>query len=182
MGNVISNPRTRERIVFLDTARTTNGALFRMEYWIGPHGVIAGTHRHPHQDMTVTVLSGVLTCTVDGERHEVRAGESLAIPRGADHDQANHSDQELHAIESYRPACRMAEFFEVFFALARDGRTNRRGRPNLLRGAVLMHEFGDSIEVAPPLLRGLLRLLLPLGRALGYRRELEHYMARRSDA
>jgi len=70
-----------------------------------------------------------------------------------------------------RPALETEVFFETFFGLARDGKTNAQGIPGLLQIAGAYSELGDSCPqvVKPPLFiqRLLFRLLAPVGRALG---------------
>ena len=72
---------------------------------------------------------------------------------------------------TFRPALRTEEFLRTLFALVAAGRTDSRGRPGLLRGAVIMHEFRREARLAwPPW--SIQRALLPpaawLGRRLGY--------------
>ena len=135
------NPRTGETITFLKTARETNGELFRMGYTMAPHAAIADEHCHPHQEMWIEVKSGALTCRVDGREHTLRAGESMTIPAGAWHFQRNDTGEEVHAIEEYRPALQMEEFFQVLIGWADDGKTNPAGMPSPLRAAVLHRYF-----------------------------------------
>jgi hypothetical protein len=63
-------------------------------------------------------------------------------------------------------------FFETFFGLAKDGRTNSKGLPNLLSMAVLMREYDDELRLAHPpavVQRAVFTPLALLGRTLGYR-------------
>lgn len=50
-----------------------------------PPGAGAGLHRHPGFVETFVVLGGRYEFTVDGTRHELVAGDTLAVPRGAPH-------------------------------------------------------------------------------------------------
>jgi hypothetical protein len=80
----------------------------------------------------------------------------------------------------FRPALRTEVFFETFFGLASDGKTNRKGLPNPLRLAVLMREFEDELHLARPsvkLQRALFGPLAALGRVLGYRGWYPDYTA-----
>jgi hypothetical protein len=81
-----------------------------------------------------------------------------------------------------RPALRMETLFETIAGLARAGKLNAKGFPSPLQGAVLAREFKDEITPARdpgipfawlplPVLRALLLLLAPIGRAHGYRAE-----------
>jgi len=118
------------------------------------------------------VKSGTLVCHVAGKEVVIRAGESVLVPMGTPHDQTNPADVDAIAIEEYRPAGRMHEFFRAFFALARNGHTNAKGVPSPLFTAALFDEFGDSVLPGPLGLRVLIRVLAPLARLLGYRRTI----------
>jgi quercetin dioxygenase-like cupin family protein len=173
----LHNPKTGETITFVKTARDTDGALFQMSYRMAPHAAIADEHAHPNQEMTIEVRSGTLTCTVDGVDRQVRAGETLTIPPGAMHFQRNDSDEEVHALESYRPALQMQEFFEVLVGWANDGKTNEFGLPSRLRLAVLHRYFHRTIISSSRRRNVEARLLAPIGVLRGYRREIERHIA-----
>ena len=173
----LRNPKTGETITFLETARDTQGAVFRMSYAMAPHAAIADEHSHPNQEMTIAVTSGTLTCTIDGADKEVRAGETVTIPAGAMHFQRNDSEEAVHAIEEYRPALQMQEFFEVLIGWANDGKTNAVGMPSLLRRAVLHHYFRRTIRSSSKRVNLEARLLAPIGFVLGLRREVERYIS-----
>jgi len=177
-ARTLHNPRTGETITFTKTSRDTGGELFEMSYKMAPRAAIADEHSHPHQEMTINVLSGILTCTVDGVDKKIHAGETTAIPAGAFHFQRNDSETEVHAVEQYRPALQMQEFFEVLIGWANDGKTNERGLPTPLRSAVMHRYFRTSIRSSSRRRNLAAWLLAPLGRALGYQREVEHYVRR----
>lgn len=174
----LHNPRTGETITFTKTARDTDGQVFEMSYRMAPHAAIADAHSHPHQDMTITVLAGTLTCTIGGAEKKIAAGESAVIAAGIDHFQRNDGEDEVHAIEGYRPALQMQEFFEVLIGWANDGKTNEAGLPTPLRVAVMQRYFLDSIRSSSRKRNALAWLLAPLGRARGYHKEIEHYIRR----
>jgi len=73
---------------------------------------------------------------------------------------------------------RFAEFITTFFALARAGRTNRRGIPtNPLQLSATFAEYADVIRGTQPpwaVQRLLFALLNPLGRVLGYRPDVAY--------
>jgi quercetin dioxygenase-like cupin family protein len=132
----LQNPKTGETITFTKTARDTQGEVFQMSYKMSPHAAIADVHCHPNQEMTIKVVSGTLTCTLNSVDKEIRAGETVKIPAGVLHFQRNDTDDEVYAIEEYRPALQMQEFFEVLIGWANDGKTNEVGMPSLLRLAI----------------------------------------------
>jgi hypothetical protein len=98
-------------------------------------------------------------------------GERLTVPAGTTHRFWNAGDEEAHFVCEVRPALRFEELLETMFALATDGRTNRKGMPNPLRLAVVArHHFDDVRLPFPPawMQRTGLALAAPLGRLVGY--------------
>jgi threonine aldolase len=86
-----SPPGVRTRAVVGDSAMLNVTEL-------EPHAEIA-SHSHPHEQVG-TVLEGAVALTVDGERHELRAGDAYAIPGGAQ-----------HALTAGRAGARLADTF-----------------------------------------------------------------------
>lgn len=177
-ARTLRNPRTGETITFTRTSADTGGEVFEMSYTMAPGAAIADEHCHPHQAMTINVLSGTLTCTIDGVDRKIPAGEKVVIPPGTFHFQRNDSGEEVHAVEQYRPALRMQEFFEVLIGWANDGKTNEHGLPSPLRSAVMHRYFRASIRSSSRRRNAVAWLLAPLGRALGCQREIEQMLRR----
>jgi len=70
-----------------------------------------------------------------------------------------------------RPALQFESLLETMFALAVDGKTNKKGMPNPLRLAVIARAHFDTVRLPHPpawLQRAGLALGAPLGRLLGY--------------
>ena len=168
----IFNPVTGEKLLVLESTEE----VFRMGFSIDPHSEIAGEHIHPFQQQSVQVTAGELHCRIDGVTSVLRAGDSATIPAGARHFQSNPTDTEARAIEEYRPAGRIHNFFRVLFKLAQEEKTNRKGVPNPLIGAALVAEFKDTVRVSSLGLRLLFGLLAPVSSLLGYRQTIRSYI------
>jgi quercetin dioxygenase-like cupin family protein len=125
----LHHPRTGGIITSGRTSAETGGALFEMSYGMAPHAAIADAHCHPHQEKTIRARSGTLSCTIDGAVKQMRAGDQGVVRPGAFHFQRNHSEEEAHAVEQYRPSPQMQAFFEVLIGWANDGKTNDAGLP-----------------------------------------------------
>ncbi len=170
-GDVIEH-LTGERFEFRKTARDTGGELLRIEALVEPRGFAAAEHVHPKQDERFEILSGTFNYRLDGVEREAGAGEVVEIPKGRPHVWRNGGNGDLHMFLEFRPALRSEEFFESYFGLGQDGKTDpKTGLPNLIRMAVLLHEFRDEIHlVKPPLLvqRVFFGALALVGRLLGY--------------
>ena len=150
-GDTIEHPVTGERIEFLTTAQDTGGESLRMELLVEPRGFAAAEHVHPRQDERFEILSGTLRYRVVGVEREADAGDTLVIPKGVPHVWENGGDEDLRMILEFRPALRSEQFFESYFGLGQDGKTDpKTGLPNPIRMAVLLNEFRDEIHLARP--------------------------------
>ncbi len=171
-GDNIEHPVTGERIEFLTTAKDTGGESLRMELLVEPRGFAAAEHVHPRQDERFEILSGKIRYRVDGVEREAGAGEELVVPKGVPHVWENGGEEDLRMILEFRPPLRSEEFFESYFGLGQDGKTNpKTGLPNPVRMAVLLHEYRNEIHLTrPPLLvqRIAFGALALVGRLLGY--------------
>jgi mannose-6-phosphate isomerase-like protein (cupin superfamily) len=175
-GDSIENPVTGERIVFRRTSRDTGGQAVVLECFVQPKGFVAAAHVHPSQEERFEILSGTVGFrTPLGERI---AGpcERVTVPAGTPHTFWNAGEVEAHFVCEVRPALQFEQLVETMFALAADGKTNRKGMPNPLRLAVIANAHFDTVRLPfPPAWIQKAGLLLgaPLGRLLGYRATYE---------
>jgi mannose-6-phosphate isomerase-like protein (cupin superfamily) len=171
-GSTIENPVTGERIVFVETSRDTNGEAVVFETCVRPDGFVAAAHVHPKQEELFRVLTGTLGLEVGGEEIVTGPGETVTIPAGTPHRFWNAGAEEARFRCEIRPALLFEQLLETMFALAADGKTNRKGMPNPLRLAVIANAHFDTVRLPfPPAWMQKAGLLLgaPLGRLLGYR-------------
>ena len=175
-GDVIENPVTGERIVFRQTAQDTNGELLQFDLFLKPHGFVPLEHVHSRQEERVEVISGLAGYRLGGKEEDLSAGQAAALPPGIPHTLWNNSDNETHLVMDVRPALQMETVLETVFGLARDGKTNDKGMPNPLHGALLAREYELFLAGPPiPLQRAGMAVLAPLARLLGYRTRYEKY-------
>jgi mannose-6-phosphate isomerase-like protein (cupin superfamily) len=171
-GDVIENPVTGERIVFHETSRETNGEAVLFETFVQPHGFVAAAHVHPKQEERFEVVSGTLGLKIGGEEIVAGPGETLTVPAGTPHRFWNAGDDEVRFRCEVRPALQFERLLETMFALAAEGKTNKKGMPNPLRLAVIARAHFDVVRLPfPPALVQRIGLALgaPAGRLLGYR-------------
>jgi quercetin dioxygenase-like cupin family protein len=171
-GDTIENPVTGERIVFHKTSRDTGGEAVVIECFVRPHGFVAAAHVHPSQEESFQVLSGSVGFRTPLGEQIAGPGERVTVPAGTPHKFWNAGDDEAHFVCEVRPALQFEELLETMFALAADGKTNRKGMPNPLRLAVIANAHFDTVRLPfPPAWMQKAGLLLgaPLGRLLGYR-------------
>src|SRR4051795_7943870 len=187
-GDTIENPVTGERIVFRQTSRETNGQAVVIETFVQPNGFVAAAHVHPSQEERFEVLRGSVGFRIGRKKLVAGPGQRLTVPAGTPHRFWNAGDDVAHFVCEVRPALQFEALLETMFALAADGRTNRKGMPNPLRLARIADAHFDTgcppvppavtetpLSAAPPLpfppaivQRIGLALGSPLGRALGY--------------
>ena len=171
-GTTISNPVTGERITFRKTSRDTGGQVVVLECAVQPDGFVAAAHVHPSQEERFEVLRGSIGFRVGGEERIAGPGERLTVPAGTPHKFWNAGTEEALFVCEVRPELQFESLLETMFALAEDGKTNRKGMPNPLRLAVIARAHFDTVQLPfPPawLQRAGLALAAPLGRLLGYR-------------
>lgn len=176
IGETLENPVTGEVMRIIESTQDR----FTIEYALRPHGEIPLEHFHPNIEQEISVQSGEMHVTVNGQYKIIRAGESYRAPPSARHFQWNPCDEETVAVETYRPAGRNHDFFRTLFGLARDGHTDAQGLPSVLLRAAIFSEFKDTIRPAAAGARLLIAVLAPLSWALGYRRRLDKYSRRQA--
>ena len=170
-GDTIENPVTGERMTFRKTAADTGGEAVVVELVVQPHGAVAAAHVHPSQEERFQVLRGSIGFKLGREKLVLGPGQRVTVPAGTPHKFWNAGDGGAHFICEVRPALQFEQLLETMFALAADGKTNRKGMPNPLRLAVIADAHFDTVQIPfPPALVQRLGLMAgaPLGRLFGY--------------
>jgi quercetin dioxygenase-like cupin family protein len=170
-GDSVVNPVTGERLVFHRTSRDTGGEYCLVETFVEPGGFVAQAHVHPFQTETFKAVEGTLSVKAAREEMSLVPGRKAAVEPGVAHKFWNATDNTIRFICEVRPALQFETLIETMFALAADGKTNRKGMPNPLRLAVIAnHHFDDVRLPAIPhwLQKTGLAMGAPLGRLLGY--------------
>ena len=133
-------------------------------------GAVAGPHRHPGQDERFEVREGVLGYRCGAERGELGPGQSLSVPAGVVHDWWNAGDGNLRAHVTVTPPGRFIVMIGAVWGLATLGRSNAKGMPGLLDGALLAEAFGDELVFERPpraVQRALVATVAPIARRRG---------------
>jgi len=170
-GDTIHNPVTGERITFHATSADTNGEAVVIECTVQPDGFVAAAHVHPYQAERFNVVEGTLGLKVGREKRTLGRGEVAVVEAGTPHRFWNAGDDDVRFVCEVRPALEFESLLETMFALAADGKTNKKGMPNPLRLAVIARAHFDTVRLPQPpawLQRAGLALGAPLGRLVGY--------------
>jgi quercetin dioxygenase-like cupin family protein len=180
VGQAIENPINGERITWVETAGSTSGELLAFDLQLRPGAAVAAEHRHVKQEERFTVRSGKIGLEIEGEVRELLPGDDeVSVAAGVPHRWWNRGENEALVRVELRPALDTETFFESFFGLARDGKTNDKGIPGLLQIAVAFRDLGDScpsLTKPPPRIQRLVfAALAPLGRMAGRRAVYPRY-------
>jgi quercetin dioxygenase-like cupin family protein len=180
-GDKLYNPVLGDWLVFGQTAEDTSGELMSGELVVPP-SVGNPLHVHPLQEEHFEVLSGTFGVQIGDERRSIGEGEEATVPPGMPHRWFNEDDQqEVRVSVELRPALNSETFFETAYGLARDGKTDENGVPNLLQQAVTLNGInkGEIYLASPPVAvqKVFLAALAPVGRLLGYKDHYPKYSA-----
>jgi mannose-6-phosphate isomerase-like protein (cupin superfamily) len=171
-GDTIENPVTGERMRFLETSAETSGEYVLVEVTVQPNGFVAAAHLHPSQTERFEIESGTIGFKLDGKEVVAGPGETVVVPAGSSHKFWNAGETEATFICEVRPALQFERLLETMFALAVDGKTNRKGMPHPLRLAVIANAHFEDVRLPfPPAWVQKTGLLMgaPIGRLLGYK-------------
>jgi quercetin dioxygenase-like cupin family protein len=181
-GDVYENPVTGERAVVRVGAEESGGELAIADLYVSPGGAVAGEHVHPGIEEVFTVVEGSVGFRLDGREDVAGPGRRLVVPPGVVHYWWNAGDGEAHVVVELRGDAGLLDGFVTMlsniFAMAREGETDAKGRPNLLQAALFARKFDDVIRfVEPPRVvqKVLFGILAPVARLLGYRAVYPEY-------
>jgi quercetin dioxygenase-like cupin family protein len=171
-GDTITNEVTGEFVRFVTAAVDTGGDFVVVDVRIEPGGFVAAPHVHPHQTEVFEILEGELTFRAGDDTVVAGAGETVTVTPGMAHRFWNATPERALFRCEVRPALRFEQLLETMFALANDGKTNRRGLPNAFRLAVIADAHFDDVRLPRPsawLQRTALSVGAAIGRMLGYK-------------
>jgi quercetin dioxygenase-like cupin family protein len=113
-----------------------SGDLVMFEMAVQSNARVPVPHYHREVDEIVYGLAGVLTTTVDGVKREVRAGESVLIPRGVVHHHETLGAETSRALFVLNPgSIGRAYFEEIAKAVSGPGKPD----PARLKEIMLRH-------------------------------------------
>lgn len=179
IGTELVNPVTGERGVVRVAPNAENGRTLVADLFVQPGGAVAGEHVHPNLQEAFTVLRGKVGMRLNGRELIAPLNERIVIPVGVVHDWWNAGGEEAHVQVEVMPGDRFLEMISNLFGLAQDGKTNKKGMPNLLQLMVFGKEFEDVIVFTKPprwVFNLMYVLLAPPALFLGYRGSYPKYL------
>jgi hypothetical protein len=124
-------------------------------------------HVHSHQEERFEVISGTVRFRIGNREQILTAGQTITGPPNTPHRWNSADGKDIYMRAELRPALRTDGAFSSFRHMHAT-----RGKISLLQAAVIMSEFdGIAYPTNPPplLMKGLVKVLAPIGRLLGYR-------------
>lgn len=170
-GDKIVNTRTGQTMIFLQTGHETNGEVLEIENFQKPSLEREAVHVHPYQKSSFEVITGEVHIWIDGQESVLKPGEEKIIPAGVPHLFWIGGEEEAHFYSRFWPALNIAEFFDTYFGLARDGKLNKYGITNIFHTALISLNYKNVIRLtSPPWAVQLLLyyMLAPIGKILGF--------------
>lgn len=156
----------RHEIVAADDARLV------IDFTVAPMASPNAPHVHDCSDEVFEVSGGHLLFTLAGVAHHLAAGDSIVIPRGAEHFWQVVGDDDLKARVTFTPGCRFDAFLRDLAALETSGRTRKDGTPGLRDFALLQRRHRACLRVTAlprPVLRAIVAVGVALARLTGRR-------------
>jgi mannose-6-phosphate isomerase-like protein (cupin superfamily) len=154
-GKELVNPALHLRAVVLESSPQ----ILRAETEAGSGGNGGPLHRHLRQQERFIVREGTIKVRRGLRGSQlVGPGEAIAVPIGTPHT-FEVEGAGARFITEFRPAYRIGEFFEALFALATEGRLDRRGNPRPTDLAVLMQRYPEDFFYLPVVPPGIQRAL-----------------------
>lgn len=97
---------------FLVDETQGSGDLVMFEFAVPANARVPVQHYHQGVDEAVFGLEGTLTTTLDGQKHEIRPGDFVLIPRGSIHYHENLHEGTARALIVLNPGSIGRRYFE----------------------------------------------------------------------
>lgn len=176
-GQVLTNPDTGDVYEFLETAKDTNGQRVSIKMTLKSKGEQVPDHFHALQDEHFEVISGRLTILLDGQKHLLKQGDKITLPKNKPHNHYNTDNEAVVFIQSISPALDFDYLLENIIGLTIDGKMPN-GKAGLVQELVTL-KYLDSKSYLASIPLGLQKFLMnvvgPIGRMFGYRAIYKKY-------
>lgn len=124
-------------IRFLIDEDQSSENLVMFEFTVPSQARVPAAHFHRDVDEVVYGLSGTMTTTLDGKKHEIRAGETLFIPRGYVHTHENLHGEIAKVLITMTPGLIGRRYFEEMASAI-----NVHGKPDIEHVKEIMRLYG----------------------------------------
>jgi quercetin dioxygenase-like cupin family protein len=141
---IFINPAINDSAEFLKTSLETGGAYTLIEIELGKSN---GPPLHYHKTFSekFEVKEGVLFLQVGKEKKRMNVGESFLVPAGTAHRFYNEIDNNVKFHITLVPGhTGMENFIKIFYGLAEDGLTDKKGKPKNFAHLAVALTISDS--------------------------------------
>lgn len=176
-GQSISNIKTGEKIIWIETAKESAGKRLVFDFSVTPKGKLPVVHFHPRQTETFEVKCGEFYIKLGKETKQLKAGDKLSIPQGIPHQWWNPSPiVTAEMTVTFEPALNTETFLEQFFGLGNDNKTKADGTPAFLQIMAMANEYEIYIAGPPLAIQKLMAFVIGgMARLLGYKKFYSAY-------
>jgi quercetin dioxygenase-like cupin family protein len=109
-SNVVRIGSLELRFLVDETQESRSVVMF--EFIVPPAAKVPAPHYHREVDEVVYGMGGTLTTTLDGYKHELRAGDALFVRRGLVHHHENLHSETARALVVLTPGLIGRHYFE----------------------------------------------------------------------
>ena len=157
------NPAINDTATFIKTSEETNGEYTLIEIDLGKSD---GPPLHYHNAFSekFQVQEGVLYVQVGKDKKILNVGESVIVPAGISHRFYNKTNDKVKFHITLKPGhTGMENFIKIFYGLASDGLTDKKGKPKNFAHLAVALIISDSNA------KGWMSLLSPIIRSVAKR-------------
>lgn len=154
-----ANPAINDSATFLKTSAETDGVYTLIEIDLGKS---EGPPLHYHNAFSekFMVQEGILYLQVGKEKKTLKVGEAVTVPAGTPHRFYNETDDPVNFLITLHPGhTGMENFIKIFYGLAADGLTDKKGKPKNFAHLAVALVMSDSnapgwMSLLAPVIRG----------------------------
>lgn len=154
-----ANPAINDAATFIKTSTETNGAYTLIEIDLGKSD---GPPLHYHKAFSekFEVKEGILFLQIGKDKRKLNIGDSFTVPAGTSHRFYNETEDMVKFHITLRPGhTGMENFIKIFYGLASDGLTDKKGKPKNFAHLAVALIMSDSnapgwMSLLSPILRG----------------------------
>jgi len=153
------NPALNDTATFIKTSEETNGEYTLIEIDLGKSD---GPPLHYHKAFSeqFQVQEGVLYIQIGKGKQTLNVGESVTVPAGTPHRFYNKTNDKVKFHITLKPGhTGMENFIKIFYGLASDGLTDKKGKPKDFAHLAVALIISDSnapgwMSLISPIIRG----------------------------
>ncbi|MCP1384715.1 cupin domain-containing protein [Runella salmonicolor] len=153
---------------------------FTIDWVVQPEGYVPFEHIHINQAEIFHVKSGEMRILIDGQKHIVKTGDSITVPKGKRHIAFNNKPEVMNCTVEYRPGLDNFKFFQCFGGLTLDEDYNKKGQINIPKMCYFTKKMNAQCITRPtsipaPVFKMVINLFFMVGTVLGWNKLYTKY-------